>query len=62
VVRPAARSTPPTTASTATSKHGGRNKAAIIFEGEPGDSRVLTYQDLHREVCQFANVLKKLGV
>jgi acetyl-CoA synthetase len=38
------------------------NKAAIIWEGEPGDSRVLRYQDLHREVCQFANVLKKLGV
>ena len=37
-------------------------KAAIIWEGEPGDSRVLTYQDLHREVCKFANVLKKLGV
>jgi acetyl-CoA synthetase len=39
-----------------------RNKAAIIFEGEPGDERVLTYQDLHREVCKFANVLKKLGI
>ncbi len=39
-----------------------RNKAAIIWEGEPGDSRVLTYQMLHREVCQFANVLKGLGV
>ncbi|MBI4514928.1 MAG: acetate--CoA ligase [Deltaproteobacteria bacterium] len=39
-----------------------RNKAAIIWEGEPGDSRVLTYQDLHREVCTFANVLKRLGV
>lgn len=39
-----------------------KNKAAIIWEGEPGDSRVLTYQDLHREVCKFANVLKKLGV
>ncbi len=39
-----------------------RNKAAIIFEGENGDSRVLTYQDLHREVSQFANVLKSLGV
>jgi len=38
------------------------NKAAIIWEGEPGDSRVLRYQDLHREVCQFANVLKGLGV
>ncbi len=39
-----------------------RNKAAIIWEGEPGDSRVLTYQMLHREVCQFANVLKGQGV
>lgn len=39
-----------------------RNKAAIIFEGEYGDSRVLTYQDLYREVNQFANVLKSLGV
>jgi acetyl-CoA synthetase len=39
-----------------------RNKAAIIWEGEPGDTRVLTYQDLHREVCKFANVLKRLGV
>jgi acetyl-CoA synthetase len=39
-----------------------KNKAAIIWEGEPGDSRVLRYQDLHREVCQFANVLKKLGI
>ena len=39
-----------------------RNKAAIIWEGEPGDRRTLTYYDLHREVCQFANVLKSLGV
>jgi acetyl-CoA synthetase len=39
-----------------------KNKAAIIWEGEPGDSRVLRYQDLHREVCQFANVLKGMGV
>lgn len=39
-----------------------RNKAAIIFEGENGDSRTLTYTDLHREVSQFANVLKSLGV
>ncbi|HVU36703.1 MAG TPA: acetate--CoA ligase [Opitutales bacterium] len=43
--------------------HGAtRNKAAIIFEGEPGDTRVLTYSDLHREVCLFANTLKSLGV
>jgi acetyl-CoA synthetase len=39
-----------------------KNKAAIIWEGEPGDSRTLTYQDLHREVCKFGNVLKGLGV
>src|SRR4051812_49212977 len=38
------------------------NKAAIIFEGEPGDSRTLTYQQLHREVCKFANALKSLGI
>lgn len=38
------------------------NKAAIIWEGEPGDCRVLTYQMLHREVCRFANCLKKLGI
>jgi acetyl-CoA synthetase len=38
-----------------------RNKAAIIWEGEPGDSRVLTYQMLHGEVCRFANVLKGKG-
>ena len=40
----------------------GENKAALIWEGEPGDTRTLTYQKLHREVCKFANVLKKLGV
>ncbi len=39
-----------------------RTKAAIVWEGEPGDWRVLTYQDLHREVQKFANVLKSLGV
>ncbi|MCD5406752.1 MAG: acetate--CoA ligase [Desulfotomaculum sp.] len=39
-----------------------KNKAAIIFEGEPGDSRVITYQDLYNEVTKFANVLKSLGV
>jgi len=38
-----------------------RNKAAIIWEGEPGDTRTLTFQELHREVCKFANVLKQLG-
>ena len=39
-----------------------RNKAALIWEGEPGDQRTLTYRELHREVCKFANVLKSLGV
>ncbi len=39
-----------------------RNKAAIIWEGEPGESRTLTYQQLHGEVCKFANVLKTLGI
>ena len=39
-----------------------KNKAAIIWEGEPGDTRVLRYQDLHREVGKFANALKKLGI
>ena len=39
-----------------------RNKAAIIWEGEPGDRRTLTYFDLYRQVSQFANVLKSLGV
>jgi acetyl-CoA synthetase len=42
--------------------NGRRNKAAIIWEGEPGERRVLTYQQLHREVCRFANVLKRNGV
>jgi acetyl-CoA synthetase len=39
-----------------------RNKAAIIWEGEPGDSRVFTFGMLEREVNRFANVLKSLGV
>ncbi|MBW1698244.1 MAG: acetate--CoA ligase [Deltaproteobacteria bacterium] len=40
-----------------------RNKAAIIWQGEPdGDTKVLTYLTLHREVCRFANVLKKKGL
>jgi acetyl-CoA synthetase len=39
-----------------------KNKAAIIFEGEPGDSRVITYGELHREVCRAANALTALGV
>lgn len=39
-----------------------KNKAALIWEGEPGDSRTLTYAQLHREVCLMANVLKQLGI
>jgi len=39
-----------------------KNKAAIIFEGEPGDVRTLTYLQLHREVCRAANMLKANGV
>ena len=38
-----------------------KNKAAIIWEGDIGDSRTYTYQQLHHEVCKFANVLKKHG-
>ena len=39
-----------------------KNKAAIIWEGDVGDTRVLTYQQLHREVCRFSNVLKKARI
>ncbi|MFC1531784.1 acetate--CoA ligase [Thermodesulfobacteriota bacterium] len=40
-----------------------KNKAALIFQGEPlEEATTYTYQELHREVCKFANVLKKLGV
>ncbi|TLZ81751.1 MAG: acetyl-coenzyme A synthetase, partial [Methanobacteriota archaeon] len=39
-----------------------RNKAALVWEGEPGERRVLTYHDMWREVSRFANVLKGLGV
>jgi acetyl-CoA synthetase len=39
-----------------------KNKAALIWEGETGEIRTLTYLQLHREVCRFANVLKTLGV
>jgi acetyl-CoA synthetase len=41
---------------------GGGDKVAYYWEGEPGDERVLTYRDLHREVCRLANGLKSLGV
>ncbi|HSG17269.1 MAG TPA: acetate--CoA ligase [Anaerolineae bacterium] len=39
-----------------------RNKAALIFEGEPGDTRVYTYQQLNHQVCKFASVLRAMGV
>jgi len=39
-----------------------KNKVAILWEGEPGDVRALSYQMLHREVSKFANVLKSLGL
>lgn len=39
-----------------------KNKAAFIWEGETGEVRTLTYQQLHTEVCKFANVLIKLGI
>ena len=38
------------------------NKTAIIFEGEQGDTRHISYQQLHDEVCQFANGLKARGI
>jgi acetyl-CoA synthetase len=37
-------------------------RSAILWEGEPGDTRTLTYTELHREVCEFANVLKDIGI
>ena len=39
-----------------------RNTAAILWEGEPGDRRTITYFELHREVSRFANALRGLGV
>jgi len=39
-----------------------QNKAAVIWEGEPGEIKTITYLQLHQEVCRFANVLKSLGV
>jgi len=39
-----------------------KNKAAIIWEGEPGEIKTITYLQLHQEVCRFANVLMSLGV
>ena len=43
-------------------KTARKNKAALIWEGEPGDSRIITYQQLYYEVNRFANGLKELGV
>jgi len=40
---------------------GRRNKAAIIWEGEPGETRTITYAQLHRDVCRLANALKSRG-
>ncbi len=39
-----------------------KNKAALIWEGESGENKIFTYQELHHLVCRFANLLKKLGV
>jgi len=39
-----------------------KNKVAILFEGEPGDQRMISYQELHRLVCRFATVLKNRGL
>ncbi len=39
-----------------------KNKVAILWEGEPGDQRMISYQELHRLVCRFANVLKARGL
>jgi acetyl-CoA synthetase len=41
---------------------GRGDRTAILWEGEPGDTRKLTYSDLHRDVCKFANCLKSLGI
>lgn len=41
---------------------GNGDRVAIMWEGEPGDTRQLTYKELHHEVCLFANALKKVGV
>jgi acetyl-CoA synthetase len=43
-------------------ENGRADKPAFIWEGEPGDERVLTFADLLKEVCRFANVLRSLGV
>ena len=43
-------------------KNGRKNKAALIWEGEPGDKETLTYFELYKRVNKFANVLKNLGI
>ena len=43
-------------------KSARRNKAALIWEGEPGETRTFTYQQLHTQVCKFANVLKHANI
>ncbi|MEK7775213.1 MAG: AMP-binding protein, partial [Candidatus Zixiibacteriota bacterium] len=43
-------------------KNGRKNKAALIWEGEPGEKRTFTYLQLYRQVNKFANALKSLGV
>lgn len=42
--------------------NGRKDKPAIIWEGEPGDQRILSYHDLFVEVCKFSNVLKSQGI
>jgi acetyl-CoA synthetase len=39
-----------------------KNKAALVWEGDVGDGKTVTYQELYNQVCKFANVLKKLGI
>ena len=62
MVRRAAPSTSPSTASTVTLQPGNGDRVAIHFEGEPGDTRTLTYADLQREVSQAAHALTELGI
>ncbi len=42
--------------------NGNGQRTAIVWEGEPGDTRTLTYEQLHEQVCKFANALRSLGV
>ncbi len=41
---------------------GNGDRTALLFEGEPGDRRAVSYRELHHEVCRFANALRGLGV